>query len=94
MDDLFIKKVRTAAVAGWWTLLIATCLLLIQWLAYLLIVPRQPAWLLAFWGENISWSTISTIWFWGMAAIKIFILLMAFIVIWLTLWARKLTQID
>ena len=43
MDELFIKKVRGAAVVGWWTFLIAYCILLIQWLAYLLIMPRQPA---------------------------------------------------
>lgn len=30
MDDLFTKKVRVAAVAGWWTVLIAYCILLIQ----------------------------------------------------------------
>jgi uncharacterized membrane protein len=40
MDEIFIKKVRSAAVAGWWTVLIAYCLLLFQWFAYLLIIPR------------------------------------------------------
>ena len=38
MDEIFTKKVRAAAVAGWWTLLIAFGILLIQWLAYLLIM--------------------------------------------------------
>jgi hypothetical protein len=46
MDEIFTKKVRTAAVAGWWTLLIVYCILLIQWLAYVLIMSRQPAGLL------------------------------------------------
>jgi len=48
MDEIFAKKVRTAAVAGWWTVLIAYCILLIQWFAYLLILPRQPAGMLCF----------------------------------------------
>jgi hypothetical protein len=43
MDELFIKKVRAATVAGWWTLLIAYCILLIQWFAYLLIMAKQPS---------------------------------------------------
>jgi hypothetical protein len=43
MDEIFTKKIRAAAIAGWWTLLIAYCILLIQWFAYLLIIPRQPA---------------------------------------------------
>jgi len=92
MDDPFVKKVRAAALAGWWTLLIAFCLLLAQWLMYLLIVPRQPGWLMCLWGEGLTWSSIHTIWFWGMAAFKIGLLLMTFIVIWLTIWARKLGQ--
>jgi hypothetical protein len=33
MDETFAKKVRAAAVAGWWTLLIVYFILLIQWLA-------------------------------------------------------------
>jgi hypothetical protein len=41
MDDLFTKKVRAAAAAGWWTLLIAYCILLIQWLAYMLIMAKS-----------------------------------------------------
>jgi hypothetical protein len=93
MDELFTKKVRAAAIAGWWTLLIAFCLLMVQYLMYLLIVPREPGWLIYLWGEDLTWSAIRTIWFWGMAVIKLGLLLMTFIVIWLTIWARKLGQV-
>jgi hypothetical protein len=93
MNDPFTKKVQTAAIAGWWTLLIAFCLLMVQWLMYLLIVPRQPEWLMCLWGEGETWSSIRTIWFWGMAVLKLGLLLMTFIVIWLTIWARKLGQV-
>ncbi len=34
MNDVFQKRVRAAAVAGWWTLLIAVIFLAIQWIAY------------------------------------------------------------
>ena len=54
MDEIFTKKVRAAAVAGWWTVLIAYCILLIQWIAYLLIMPRQPAAILCFWGQGVT----------------------------------------
>ena len=43
MDETFIKKVKAAAVAGWWTVLIAYCILLVQWIAYLVIMKTQPA---------------------------------------------------
>ena len=42
MDEIFTKKVRAAAAAGWWTVLIAYCILLIQGLAYWLIMNIQP----------------------------------------------------
>jgi uncharacterized membrane protein len=54
MDERFTKKVRAAAIAGWWTVLIAYCILLIQWFAYLLIIPRQPAGILCLWGKGVT----------------------------------------
>ncbi len=92
MDEIFIKKVRTAAVAGWWTVLIAYCILLMQWLAYLLIMTRQPAGMLCFWGEGVTWQEIRTIWLWAMVAYKLGVAMMIFVVIWLTLWARQLAK--
>ena len=92
MDEIFTKKVRAAAVAGWWTLLIAFCILLIQWLAYLLIMTRQPSGILCFWGKGVTWPGISTIWLWAMVAYKLGVAMMIFVVIWLTLWARQLAK--
>ena len=61
MDEIFAKKVRAAEVAGWWTVLIAYCILLIQGFAYLLIIPRQPAGMLCFWDESVIWQEIRNI---------------------------------
>jgi len=92
MDEIFTKKVRAAAVAGWWTLLIAFCILLIQWLAYLLIMTRQPAGILCLWGGGITWPEIGTILLWAMVAFRIGVAMMILVVIWLTLWARQLAK--
>ena len=92
MDQLFTKKVRSAAIAGWWTLLIAYVVLLIQWFAYLLIMSSQPAGMLFLWGNGVSWPEIRAIWLWGMVAYKLGVGMMLFVVIWLTLWARRLAQ--
>ncbi|MDQ5986128.1 MAG: hypothetical protein CSYNP_01847 [Syntrophus sp. SKADARSKE-3] len=92
MDDLFMKKLRAATVAGWWTLLIAYCILLIQWFAYVMIMNRQPAGMLCLWGNGVTWSEIRTIWLWGMVAFKLCVGTMLFIVIWMTLWARQLAK--
>jgi hypothetical protein len=92
MDEIFIKKVRSAAVAGWWTVLIAYCLLLFQWFAYLLIIPRQPAAMLFFWGKDVTWPEIRTMWLWAIVVYKLGVAMMIFVVIWLTLWARQLKK--
>jgi len=92
MDELFIKKVKAAAAAGWWTVLVAYCILLIQWFAYLIIIPRQPAGMLCFWGEGITWQEIRTIWLWAMVAYKICVAMMIFASIWLTIWAKQLSK--
>ena len=92
MDEIFTKKVRAAAVAGWWTLLIAYCLLLISWFSYLLIMTKQPEGMLCLWGKGVTWGEIITIWLWGMVAYKLGIAMMLFVVIWLTIWARQLAK--
>jgi hypothetical protein len=92
MDEIFIKKVRAAAVAGWWTLLIAYGVLLIQWLAYLLIMTTQPTGMTCFWGKAVTWPEIRSIWLWAMVTYKIVLATMIFVVIWLTLWARQLSK--
>ncbi len=35
MNDLFTLRVRSAAVAGWWTVLVAIGFVILLWLAYL-----------------------------------------------------------
>jgi hypothetical protein len=92
MDELFTKKVRSAAVAGWWTVLIAYCILWIEWLAYLLIWTRHPAAMLCFVGASVTWPEIRTIWLWAIVAYALIVAMMLFVVIWLTLWARRLAK--
>lgn len=92
MDEMFTKKVRAAAVAGWWSLSIAYGILLLQWFAYLVIMANHPAGALFIWGEGATWSEIRTIWLWAMVAFKLCVGTMLFVVIWLTFWARQLAQ--
>jgi hypothetical protein len=90
MNDVFEKKVRAAAIAGWWTLLIAAGFLLLQWIVYLAVMTGRPAWLLSWCGPDITWPFIQTVWFWAVSILKLCLWLLALVVIWLTLWARQL----
>jgi hypothetical protein len=92
MNDVFQMRVRAAAVAGWWTLLIGVVLLLLTWVVYLFAMSHQPAWLMSLWGPGVSWSFVQTVWFWGMGILKLCLWLAALLVLWLTLWARQLRK--
>jgi hypothetical protein len=94
MNDTFEKKVRSAAIAGWWVILIAVCFLTLQWLIYLAVMSNHPAWLLTLWGPGGDWPLVQTVWFWAMAAFKFCVWLMILAVLWLTLWARQLRKLD
>jgi hypothetical protein len=94
MNDVFEKKVRAAAVAGWWVVLIAYALLVVTWVVYLAIVSYRPAWLLTMWGGDVSWEFVQTVSLWFMGVFKLFIWLLILVVIWLTLWARQLRKLD
>jgi len=92
MNDVFEKRVRAAAVAGWWTLLVDVGFLLIQWVLYLLIMSARPALLLSLWGPGTTWSFVQTVWFWAILIMKACVWPLALLNLWLTLWARQLRK--
>lgn len=94
MNDPFEKKVKAAAVAGWWVVLIAAAFLTLQWLIYLAVMSARPAWLLTLWGPTADWPFVQNVWFWVMAIFKMCVWLMILAVLWLTLWARQLRKMD
>ena len=92
MNDTFEKKVRAAAVAGWWVILVAVGFLLVVWLVYLAIMSNQPAWILALCGRDVSWPDLQNLSLWILSVFKMCVWLMFLVVLWLTLWARQLRK--
>ena len=93
MNDDFTRKVRSAAIAGWWTVILGFILVTVQWLSYLHVMNSKPAWLLCLWGgADVQWATMQTMWLWFLGIFKLCLILMTFVVIWLTLWARGLRK--
>ena len=92
MNDVFENRVRAAAIAGWWTLLIAVGFITLQWIVYLAVMSARPAWLLAMWGPDVDWAFVQRVWFWAIVFLKFVMWLMALATIWLTLWARQLRK--
>lgn len=91
MNDDLERKVRSAGVAGWWTVLASAAVLLLQWVAYLLIMSSRPALILSLWGSS-SWLEVQHLWLLAMVFFKIFVAVLAILCLWLTLWARELRK--
>ena len=48
MNHTFQIRVHAAAVAAWWTFLIAAAFFLFQWIVYLGVMATQPLWVVSF----------------------------------------------
>jgi hypothetical protein len=44
------------------------------------------------WGPDVDWAFVQRVWFGAIVFLKFSLWLMAFAVIWLTLWARQLRK--
>ena len=92
MDELFYRKVRAAAVAGWWTLLVAVVVATGLWGAFLGIYHWRPACVTSMWG-GVSWEAMLTVVLWMIAVFKMLIWVMFLAVVWLSIWARRLRRL-
>jgi hypothetical protein len=90
MNETFQNRLQTSVKAGWWTILIGAVFLVFQWIVYLVLMSSRPSWLLALWGNGVSWDTMQNLWLWGAAIFKLCLWIVALVVIWLTLWSRML----
>lgn len=94
MNDVFQQRIRAAAIAGWWTLLIAIGFLALVWFVFLALMAARPAWFQLLLGPGVSWEYVQNVSFWIVSVFKMCIWLMALVVVWLTLWARQLRKVS
>jgi hypothetical protein len=94
VNEAFEKKVRAAAVAGWWVVLSGYALLTLTWAVYLDLVTTRPAWLPPLWGHDVSWDFVQIVSLWFLGVFKLFLWIVFLIALWLTLWARQLRKPD
>ncbi len=90
MKDTFETRIRSAAIAGWWSLLIAALFLSLVWVWYLYLATAQPAWMLQLLGPGVTWPMLRYIVFLGVSVLKMFLWVAAFVLTWLSLWAHQL----
>jgi hypothetical protein len=91
MEARFSLKVKSAAVAAWWTILIAFSFILFQWLIYRYF-NAHPQGLISVLLGGFDWQFIRVVWLWSVAVLKLCMWLLLLVTIWLTLWARALAK--
>ncbi len=90
-SESLAEYVRAAAVAGWWTVLIAAVFMTVQWFMFLAIMRSRPAWLLKLWGGGeLDWPTVHKIVLQFFAVFKLMLFAAVVVVVWLTLWSSQL----
>ena len=87
MSAEFREIVKAAAVAGWWTVLIAAIWVTIAWLVWRGILKSKPAWLMKLWGFDLGWDEVQKVMFYFIAIMKMILFILILICIWLSLWA-------
>ena len=90
MNDVFQRRIRAAAIAGWWTVLIGVGFLTLVWILFIVLTSARPPWYRPLLGPGVSWEDVQRVGLWAVAIFKMCIWLMALVVVWLTLWARQL----
>jgi len=96
MNETLQKRVRSAAVAGWWTVLIVAIWMTVAWLALLVILNSKPGWIMWLWGfpdaDSLHWRQMRIIVLQFFAVFKLMLFVFVVVVIWLTLWSRRLKR--
>ena len=93
MADGPAERVRAAAVAAWWTVLIGAIWVTAGWLMSMAFLRCEPEWVRALWGGKIEWPQIHVIWVAMIAGFKVILLLCVLTAVFLSLWARKLKRL-
>ena len=64
--------------------------LTVGWFAWMAVLSARPAWMLAMWGQGMTWDEAHQIVVTMMGAFKLIVLTLLMLTIWVSLWARQL----
>ena len=92
MNEEFAKKVRSAAIAAWFTLLFTAIILTVQWLGYMAVMYAKPGWVLGLLGPDITWKMLQHVTLPIFLVFRIIAFTILLTAIWLTMWAHQLKR--
>lgn len=86
------KCAKAAAVATWWTLLIAVAFVTLQWEALQWMLRARPAWVQTVWGGELNWDTVRVASVWLIGVFKLATWLVFLLAVWLSVLSRRLRK--
>ena len=89
-ENTFERRLQAAVRAGWCTIAIWAILLTVSWLVWLIFMHTQPRWLIWLWGGQLTWPKVQEVCIWFYGAFKIVLFSFLMIVVFATLWLRRL----
>ena len=93
MEMDLASKVRAAARAGWWTVILVSLIMTGAWFLAIAIVGAQPAWLGKIWPGEVDWDEIQALYVRFFAVFKMIVWTMIALTIWLTCWGARLRRL-
>lgn len=94
MSDTMVRRVRAAASAGWWTVLVGVVWLAGGWGIWICLSYNQPEWMLRLWGKGVTWPEAQELVLETVACLKLILFSGVLACIFLSIWAGKLRKID
>lgn len=91
MDDIFAKRVKAAAISGWWVCLILTVVIAIQYLSVLYLFSSKPTWFLDLL-LGVDWTFAQKLCLSVIVIFKLLLWTLLIATLWATLWARSLAK--
>jgi hypothetical protein len=95
MDNAqFAKRVASAAKAGWIAYLISLLIVCGYWALAVWGISTKPAWLVSLLGgsDSVTWQQLRGLWYSEFVVFDDFFIIALAVLIWLSLWARKLKK--
>ena len=94
MSDTFQRRLKAAAGAAWWTVLIWWAVLMVSWLASLAIMHIRPGWVLTMLGDGMTWAELQRMYIWFIGGFKILGMMAALFAAFLSIWHHRLRKLE
>lgn len=93
MNDAFAIRVRAAATALWWTVLIAVLWVMAMWLLWMGLLHSRPDFVIWAMGGSVTGDQVHWVMIVAIMVARFFVLILILTAIWLSFWARRLRRL-